>query len=156
MIINVIGVDPGPTTGIAILHWRAGDHGAKPLAVWHGYQCDAGSAKDLLRDLLRLGDEDWYGEIEHFVPSKLPGSPVTVQLEDELSAVAESCGVHLDKKPMASVKPWCSARRMEASRAWATIPVKMVDARAAAKHCLYRAVGAAGVLDPLTRGGRPE
>jgi hypothetical protein len=154
-IINIIGVDPGPTTGIAILHWSpAARDGDKPGVIWRGYQCDADSASGLLVMMLNLEDVWHAGEIEHFVHGNLPNSPTTVRLENELAEAAEDCGLKLARCPMATVKPWASDKRMTAAGAWATIPAKMVDARAASRHCLYRAVNGGGVPDPLSRKGK--
>ena len=150
-VINVIGVDPGPTTGITTLHWST----KLGQAVWHGYQCDAGSACVLLEMLLREYPGEWAtGEIEHFVHGNLPNSPTTVRLENELAAVAEDFGLKLARKPMAAVKPWASDTRMARAGAWKAIPAKMVDARAAARHCLMAAVHDAGVPDPISRKAR--
>jgi hypothetical protein len=149
-VIRGIGVDPGPCTGITTLRWSPGVH---PLALWRAYQCDADSAPELLAML--LGQYDWeFGQMEHFVPGNLPSSPVTVKLENQLARIAEDEGVHLARRPMASVKVWASDKRMTAARAWETIPAKMVDARAAGKHCLYSAVHDAGVPDPLSKAAR--
>ena len=161
-ILHVIGVDPGPTTGITTLHWKAQEN-EKPPIIWHGYQCDAGSASGLLMLLLHDWEGAWTaGQIEHFVHGNLPNSPTTVRLENELAAVAEDFGLKLARRPMAAVKPWASDTRMIKAGAWASdpaksvIPAKMVDARAAARHCLMAAVHDAGVPDPLSRKGRPE
>lgn len=152
-MIHIIGVDPGPCTGIAILHWDS--TAAAGAYTWHGYQCDAGSARSLLEMLLNQWDGEWTaGEIEHFVHGNLPNSPTTVRLENELAETAEDCGLKLARCPMATVKPWATDKRMTAAGAWATIPAKMVDARAASRHCLYRAVNGGGVPDPLSRKGK--
>jgi hypothetical protein len=161
-VIHVIGVDPGPTTGIAVLQWsRGGEPDARPSVIWRGYQCDAASAPWLLDVILRRSKVWDAGQEEHFVHGNLPDSPTTTRMEDELAAVAADNGLKLAARPMASVKPWASDKRMIAARAWhtipekSTIPAKMVDARAAAKHCLFCAVHDAGVPDPLSRNGKP-
>jgi hypothetical protein len=154
-IINIIGVDPGPTTGIAILHWSpAARDGDKPGVIWRGYQCDADSASGLLVMMLNLEDVWHAGEVEHFVHGNLPNSPATVRLENELADVALACEVRLARRPMAAVKPWATDKRMTASGAWTAIPAKMVDARAAARHALFCAVHDGKLPDPLSRKGK--
>lgn len=160
--VNIIGVDPGPTTGFAVLNWYPPEKpDEKPKLIWHGYQCDAGSARSLLEHLLSDWDGEWTaGETEHFVPSNLPGSPTTVRMENALAEVALDAGLTLARKPMAAVKPWATDKRMIASGAWnsqpekSLIPAKMVDARAAARHCLMAAVNGGSVPDPLSKGAR--
>ena len=152
MSISVIGVDPGPASGLVTLHWP--NHA--PADIWgdpviRAYQCSADSAPGLLLMLLAQ-HENWTGQIEHFVPSNLPNSPTTVRLENVLAGIAEECGVHLARHPMAAVKPWASDRRMMRAGLWGSaIPAKMVDARAAGRHALYCAVKDAGVPDPMSR-----
>jgi hypothetical protein len=154
-MINIIGVDPGPASGITTLHWSHDPGEPKPVIIWRAYQCNAGSARSLLELILHTWEGEWAGgQIEHFVPSNLPGSPTTVRLENELAEAAADQGVPLMRKPMASVKTWASDRRMTAARAWAAIPAKMVDARAAGKHGLYCAVSGGHIPDPLSKAGR--
>lgn len=156
--VNIIGVDPGPATGILTLHWMPGEITWPPEI--RAYQCSAGTAPKLLK--LLLEQEVWTaGQIEHFVHGNLPNSPTTVALENELADVAENWGLHLARRPMATVKPWASDKRMIAAGAWnkdpareSAIPAKMVDSRAAGRHAVYCAVNGAHLPDPLSKGAR--
>jgi hypothetical protein len=148
---NIIGVDPGPATGIVTLHWAPG------VITWppeiRAYQCSAGTAPKLLK--LLLEQEVWTaGQIEHFVHGNLPNSPTTVALENELADIAENWGLRLARRPMATVKPWASEKRLAAAGLIRAVPAKMVDARAAGRHAVYCAVNGAHLPDPLSKGAR--
>lgn len=149
--VNIIGVDPGPATGLVTLHWPKG------VITWppeiHAYQCDAASAPLLLVMLLQT-HRNWVGQMEHFVHGNLPNSPITVALENELADVAENWGLRLARRPMATVKPWASEKRLAAAGLIKAVPAKMVDARAAGRHAVYCAVNGAHLPDPLSKGAR--
>jgi hypothetical protein len=155
MTINIIGVDPGPATGILTLHWADLPDLWWPPVI-NAYQCSAATAPGLLNLLLDTYQDDGWtaGQMEHFVHGNLPNSPVTVRLEDELGDVAEAWGLHLTRRPMATVKPWATEKRMKAAGLIAAIPAKMVDCRAAGKHAMQCAVRDADVPDPLSKAGR--
>ena len=154
MTINIIGVDPGPCTGVVTLHWPNGDRYAWWPPVIGAYQCSSESAPRLLGWLLSTHhDEGWdAGQIESFVVGNLPPSPTTIRMVSELADVAEAWGLHLTRRPMAAVKPWANENRLKKSGLITAVPAKMVDAIAAGRHALYCAVRDAGVPDPLLRG----
>jgi hypothetical protein len=164
MSINVIGIDPGPATGIVILSWDE-PAGRKPDRV-HAYQCGHGSAADLLRYLLGRCANWAAGGIEEYrrtggrssrTASAADGK-ITMDLIPVLSGIASGHDLVLSCRPAATVKPWATDSRMEKAglraaspRARSAIPAKMIDAYSAGQQALYTAVRDAGVPDPLSR-----
>lgn len=160
--IRVVGIDPGPTTGIAVLRWR--DTGARPEfeAIDTVLQCDANSAPTLLDHLLRRYDLTDRGPvsmaIEKFVISRhakasATAGAVTRDLVGALIQVARSADVPVHQRSAAEVKPWANDRRL--ATCGLLEPTKaMPHARDAARHALFSACGVLGVPDPLSKRAR--
>jgi hypothetical protein len=149
LAVLVVGVDPGPTTGIAGLLVR-------PEAVVHFdlLQCTAGAAGWALEALLAYMDPGRHARmpvvaIERFVARGRLSGPQeeTTRLAKQLMAVAHGYAsvVH---RSAGQVKPWATDARlteaglMEAARG-------MRHARDAARHALYEAVHSGHLRDPL-------
>jgi hypothetical protein len=159
-----LGIDPGPTTGMALLVYR--DH---LLARAEIYQCNATAAPGLLSYLLSttrnpgtLPDLRVSCQIERFVrsPKVLKGSGpgVTAKLADELEnlAVAQAptrCAVRV--RSAGEVKPWATDERLERAGLLDLVP-KQPDGKDACRHALFTACHDAGQADPLSRRARPK
>lgn len=156
-VLCVLGVDPGPTSGIAIAYWDD-ESWMYPGA----YQCDASSAPALVGWLASLHGSATRpavravrGQVEEFRPGTGAGArganaTVTRTAVDELKAVLESYRVTVATRPAAMVKPWATDERLKKA---GLFPVCRGQGHAtdAMRHLLYRAVRDCGVPDPLSR-----
>jgi hypothetical protein len=150
----VLGVDPGPSTGIAVLRLdvpRLGD-GAE------AYQCNARMACWLLGQIcerLRAGDRPVRGQVEGFAPGHGAGSVmkagrITRDQVRELEDVAGQYGVPLATRYMGRVKPWSNDKRLEAAGLLA-LTAGGPHCRAGMRHALYASHWDCGYPDPLSR-----
>jgi hypothetical protein len=152
----IVGVDPGPTTGIAALYTAR----FQPARI---VQCDARTAPLILAGLMH----QWAPEtarivlaIEKFVVRQRAGrsssagaGQVTRDLVGELTAMAGQFGAVLVRRAAAEVKPWALDERLAAAELLA--PTKgMPHARDAARHTLFAAVRDCGMPDPLSAKAR--
>lgn len=145
--LTALGIDPGPSTGLALACWENGK-----LAWAHAAQCDAGLAPDLLRLLLGLLRPS-LGGIEAFVPGAHSGTSagdVTRQLIRELGETAAAQGLELRERTAGLVKPWATDTRLKAAGLLALTPGS-AHARDACRHLLYTACSSGGLADPLSR-----
>lgn len=161
----IIGVDPGPTTGIVELVWEG--LGCVPGRVC---QCGASAALSILdawltphAGTLQPGHFDlrtlsWLA-VERFVDGRHAGrgnAPSAGRTTRDLVAAIESRFAPLSHvcvvlRSASEVKPWASDVRLD--RAGLLAPTKgMTHARDAARHALFAAVRN-GALDPLARAG---
>lgn len=147
----VIGVDPGPTTGIVAIT----DSWPQPIVI----QCDHWSAPYLIGEFIAGAGIDTTLAIERFV----------VNLRASRSAAAQSgkitrelIGVLVDRvnsgrwsratvvqRSAAEVKPWATNERLDA--AGLLMPAKgMPHAADAGRHALFAAVKDLRMRDPLS------
>lgn len=148
----VIGVDPGPTTGIVAFEhpgWLL-PNGIRVV------QCSANAAVTLVRTLVA---QRWSVllAVERFVVGR--GSmragqhgTVTRELIGALQSLYEGLDGPLGwrARSASEVKPWATDERLAA--AGLLDPTKgMGHARDAARHALYAAVRDCGMPDPLSR-----
>lgn len=145
MTTIVLGVDPGPTTGICLL-----TRDGPPLA----YSCCAAAAYGLVCWLIEAneGPARIIAAGEAFVPgggagARMAGAAVTRELISDLDDLMK-----FHWRSAAAVKPWAADRRLEAA-GLLNLTMKMRDARDAARHALFAAVHDAGWPDPLSRKG---
>lgn len=161
-MINVIGIDPGPATGIVTLSWPSDVY-----AVWwppavRAYQCNADAAPVLLEWLLTTQPAAWAaGGIEEFRRGRRAShltqprdGKITADLVVTLREVARSHELVLACRPAATVKPWANDHRFTAAGLAGIIPAKMKDAVSAGQQAMYAACHDAGVPDPLSRRPR--
>jgi hypothetical protein len=149
-----LGIDPGPTTGMALLCYR--DYLLVRAEV---YQCNATAAPGLMSYLLRSArGPEAFCQIERFVagPRSVraagPGSGVTAKLAHELEGLAPArCAI----RSAGDVKPWATDERLERAGLLVLVP-KQPDGKDACRHALYTACHDAGLPDPLSRRARPK
>jgi hypothetical protein len=150
----VIGVDPGPTTGIVALPYAGvGEEAALgwPMVL----QCDHYSVVYFVRAL--LDGHTAYRRmlaVEQFVVgprSSRSGTAeagrITRRLIGALSTIDDCTQMVL--RPAGQVKPWATDRRLHAA-GLLTPTNGMNHARDAARHALYAAVHAGLAADPMS------
>jgi hypothetical protein len=147
----ILGVDPGGTTGIALLD---GDGGAVLLQSTREGVLTAVEA--LFRRTVDQGS-DVALAVERFVAGprsgKLAtpaGATIARALIGELTAWAKATDVVIYLRSAGEVKPWATDARLKA----AGISHRgMPHALDAARHALFTGVKAYGMPDPLSRRG---
>lgn len=158
--VRVVGVDPGPVPGVAVLSFADG----WPLSA-SVFQCDADSVLWLIRpaSLVPPGKlADTFPErivlaVERFVigprSSHLATPRAAATTRDMVGAVIELgrelAGVTVVQRCAAEVMPWATDRRLAAA-GLLTVTKTMPHARAAARHALFAAVRDGGLPDPLS------
>jgi len=153
--ILVLGVDPGPTTGIAALRYTDGR-----LAEVRVAQCCADWALPLLTGLGLL-DPAQRGlivlAIERFVvgpraahSATAVAGQITRDLAGALIALGEPTRVLIRTRSAAEVKPWATDTRLDAAGLLA--PTRgSAHARDGCRHALFAACHDLGIPDPLSR-----
>jgi hypothetical protein len=148
-----IGIDPGATTGIVMLHLTAATLG-DAAEIFQGKAADA---PGVLRDLLASRSHGERGRcgIEGFAPGNGPGARrkpgrLTSGQVEELAGICAEYGVPCQARYAALVKPWATDRRLRAAGLLALTTGKG-HARDACRHALYCAVCDCGYPDPLSR-----
>lgn len=151
---HVLGVDPGPTTGMVVLHCLGGH--LVPAVV---LQCNADAAPTLLALLLDRF-ESYAVAIEAYVIGPRAASTAagagerTRTLIGELTETAHARGTSVHVRSAAQVKPWATDERLDTAGLLATTK-GMRHARDAARHALYALVRDRVMPDPMRgRGGR--
>lgn len=147
--VRIIGVDPGKTTGLAILDLAGG--------AWFTEMADAAGVPHNLRVMIRAGD---LVAAEKFVVSRRAGRSSSAkageQARDILGALREICrenGAQFVTYPAVVVKRWAADKRLKAAGLHA--PTKGIGhARDAARHALHAARWHAGLPDPLSSAWR--
>jgi hypothetical protein len=150
-IAFVLGIDPGPSTGIGLLR-RDGRARA--------FQCDAGAAAWLLTAVCAdavLAGRGAAG-IEGFAPGNGPGAVMragrlTRDQVRQLEAVAAGWGIPVTARYMAHVRPWASDERLRRAGLY-ELTAGGAHCRAAMRHALFCAVHDCGWPDPVGREGR--
>ena len=154
---RVIGIDPGPTTGIVVLG------GPDPLAI----QSNAAAAPVVLAGLLSLDTSPVLVQIEAFVVGRTSmraghHGVLTRELIEQLRHVWEThdsgpagrLGGRWLQRSAGNVKPWATELRL--ASAGLLEPTKgMPHARDAARHALFAAVRDGGHPDPLSKRRTP-
>lgn len=146
-----LGLDPGPSTGIALLNL---EDGCSP--EWTVFQVNGDGANWLLAELCRTYAPRAV-EYEEFVPSNRAGTKgkaaqETRRIADQVPLIAgANCRrvppVFVVARRATDVFGWALDKRLEASGfPWGP---KFKDARAAGKHALYTAVRDGKERDPL-------
>lgn len=156
-MIRVIGVDPGPIPGFAVLNVSPY---ASAVIQAEVLQCTAGLAPLMLGALTvgayEAGAERTIVALEEFVVGnraaksahKRAGSLTRTVLNAlERDAIADGCQTF--RRTAAQVKPWATDARLEAV-GLLDICTGMRHARDAARHALFAAVHDVGLPDPLS------
>lgn len=144
-----IGIDPGPTTGIAIC-WA----GIQP--EWSLIQCTHDVVFELLDGLLNplvLAVETYVVGARSGKSSTPDAGRITRELVGNLTAWAVLNGLRGVQRPAALVKPWATDERLAAAGIVAA-KSGMRHALDAARHGLYATKAELGMPDPLSRKAR--
>jgi len=145
----ILGVDPGRTTGIALL-----DAGGAAVLV----QSSPEGVLTIVEALFRRTVDQGSGvalSVERFVSGprsgKLAtpvGAAIARQLIGELTAWARATDVVVYLRSAGEVKPWATDARLNEIK---VVRVGMPHAADALRHALYTGVKAYGFPDPLSR-----
>jgi hypothetical protein len=146
-----LGVDPGPSTGIALLNL---EDGCSP--EWTVFQVNGAGAPWLLTELCRAFCPRAVS-YEEFVASNRAGTKgkaaqETRRIADQVEPIARancrrSTPVYVVARRATDVFGWATEKRLEKSGF--PLGPKFRDARAAGKHVLYLAVRDGKERDPL-------
>jgi hypothetical protein len=167
-IAFALGIDPGPVTGVALLH-LGGIRLADGAEV---FQCGIRSAPWLLGALLASLENREpgckaaslvRGGIEAFAAGRGAGARMragraTAGQVERLASVALAWGIPLAQRNAGTVKPWAEgndSRRLRVSGLLALVP-GMPHAKSALGQALYAACHDAGYPDPLRRAGSKD
>ena len=148
--IDVIGIDPGSTTGLVHLRWN------DRLAITHVIQCGTSSVLGLV-NYLAVGNKSVVLAVEKFVVGPRAGKSAstgagkaTRKLIEDIRAYADIHGLKLYLRSASEVKPWGTDKRIEAA-GMLDLTRGMPHARDAARHALYAAHHDLNVPDPLSK-----
>jgi hypothetical protein len=161
-IVSIVGVDPGPTTGLCFLDYRVStEHQNSELVTVTLLQTPALTADALLEAMLAR----WYSPanetitgryaaVEKFVTGRSagtrgPDADVTRQLVMELTERLQLYAYPVKIRPAAEVKPWATGKRLEHAGITCSGATAMRHSLDAARHALFAAVKDAGMKDPL-------
>jgi hypothetical protein len=159
--IYSIGIDPGPTTGIAVLRWTCwparGDNPPRSgLTGRRVLQCDQGTAALVVVALLdRHRDGTVHAAVEKFITGPRAAhlqhaeGEATADLAATLASLIERRGRRVARRSAAEVKPWATDDRITAA-GLADLTKGMPHARDACRHALYAGVRDARMPDPLS------
>lgn len=153
----VVGVDPGPTPGVAKLSYHK-----STLYEANVFQCDPGSLLWLVRDLLEYGggfESRRILAVERFVvggrasrSSTPKAGAITRNMVGALESWAREYEVAFVARSASEVKPWATDERLV--KAGFALPKSMTHAKDAARHCLFAAVHDGGIPDPLSKAAK--
>lgn len=153
-LTSVIGIDPGPTSGISVL-----DYAYDTLSVWTVIQVDGDSAPGLLDAIMMkrihtLGSAvvKRYAQVEPFVTgqgagTRGPKADYTRQQAFKLVEQLQAWGYAVQLRKAADVKTWASNKRLKA--AGILRPPENRHGNDASRHALFTAVHDAYLPDPL-------
>lgn len=157
-IRHVLGIDPGPTTGMCLVAWQTDTGQVLDVNV---LQTDDRIASVVADALIRFVDTRLHIAVEQFVVgrgSMRAGSSGqrTRDLVGRLQSLASFRRVPADQVHMqtaAQVKPWATDARLDACGLLEATK-GMRHARDAARHALFAAVRHRDIPDPLSKKGR--
>ena len=160
IIFSVIGIDPGPTTGLAFLNYMDDKLISKTLL-----QADGDSSAALLEMMLATYYSDRnavpkrFAEVESFITSKSAGTKGeaaerTRELIFEHAQILQSWSYYIERRKKADIYKrdgtgWASDKRLKAAGLLG--PPEQKHANDAARHALYAAVHDARRPDPLRK-----
>lgn len=162
MLLSVVGIDPGPTTGLCFLDFQQTTESKWVLTEKLIMQVHGGNVAKALEAILMR----WYGatvpiagrfaQVERFVTGNSAGTKgadaeVTRRLVMALAECMMVGGYKTQIRSAADVKPWATDKRLiRASLAKeGEIHGKLRDGFDAARHALFCAVNDARIPDPL-------
>lgn len=152
-VVRVVGVDPGPIPGVAMLVTGAGRTRA---AV---FQCNADAVLTLLGMLLDSQPAAALTvlAVEQFIVgrraarSAAPGAGmVTREMVGAVARLGDALpGIHVVRRAAHDVMRWATDERLDAA-GLLSVTRGMPHARAASRHALYAAVRDGNLPDPLS------
>jgi hypothetical protein len=151
----VIGIDPGPTTGIVELKWS---DDAQAFTRKRIAQCNSPAALAVVAAFILEHDTaPTFLAIEKFVDGRRSGrgnSPVSGRVtRDVIAALTLEYTDYplttVELRSASEVKPWANDERLHRVGLWSATK-GMTHARDAARHALFAAVKH-GVPDPLSK-----
>lgn len=151
---TIIGVDPGETTGIALLQ-------AGRIEV---VQCSPGAVLSIVGALSKNATEWTAGlviAVERFVVSTRAGRSASPKAGATTRALITALtdahdpqiGVRVLLRSASEVKPWATDARLKAA-GLIDVCKGMPHARDGARHALFAAVHDCGIPDPLSKRAR--
>lgn len=156
-ITSVIGIDPGPTTGICLLDYVSGCAYPLPECNVTLIQTPAANAARVLEAYLVHYYQDSrvtkrYGAVEAFrtgnaAGTKMKTGDLTRQYVMTLTETLQLFGYYTQIRPAADIKPWATDKRLV--RAGIIVNTSLKHAGDAGRHALYAAVKDANMKDPL-------
>lgn len=160
--VRVIGIDPGPTTGMVLLRFNDG-----PFGISHVVQCNHGIAPALLEAMLAIDPTTpTIVGIERFVIGRKsmrsgPHGEVTRDLIGAMQEIWEEhdstsdgrLGGRWFVRSASQVKAWATDARLDAIGLLANTK-GMGHARDGARHALFAAVHDGKIPDPLSKRAR--
>lgn len=145
--MQVIGIDPGETTGICCIGIYMGQVDGIEIC-----QCNAAAAVPVARAF--TDDLETLWATEKFVVRSRAGRSATAKAGDttrlvigRMQALAERRGQRMELRSASDVKPWATNERLKA----AGITGVGGHSLDAARHALYAAVAAGYMKDPLSK-----
>lgn len=144
----VVGVDPGPSTGLSVLVWDAERHSWRIEA----FQCTASSAAFLLSSVMMPFDVTLVA-IEEFEVRRGSGgttgkdADTTKLVRYQAEQIAKNHNVKYVVRKPGDVKPWATDKRLE--KIGFPLGAKFRDARDSCRHALYCGCKAGLFPDPL-------
>lgn len=149
-MITVIGVDPGPTTGICLLRCDVFGDGRVLHSPPDVVQCSPHMVDNIIAAIPL--HPDTLIAVERFVvgrKSMRAGRDGEIT-RDLVGALEDTYGFHLVLQNAVDVKRWATDPRLDAAGLLAPT-TGMRHARDGARHALYAAVKHLGYPDPLSR-----
>lgn len=146
----VIGVDPGPVTGVCWLPLEPGEQ--RPLV----FQCSAAGAFLLAAWLLEANDGPARVILagERFIAGRGPGARgADATVTRQVIADLDSLSPRWHWRSAAEVKPWATDTRLRAAGLLQECR-GMPHAADACRHALFAAVREGGLPDPLSQAAR--
>jgi hypothetical protein len=155
VITSVIGIDPGPTTGVSFIDYL--DTAPQPIQI-EIFQMPAAAVEHFLEAYIGWwykGDKITakFAQIEKFVTGQSAGTKgkaaeLTRQCVMRQAEMLQLFGYAVKIRSAAEVKPWASDKRLEKLGCTAS-KSSLVHGRDGARHGMYTAVKDAGKADPL-------
>jgi hypothetical protein len=153
----VLGCDPGPTSGLCLLHLEPLLAGGPPVIKARlVFACNDLAVFPLAQFLMEINEGPAQIVLagEKFVHGR--GAGARGQYAAQTRAVIQDLAVlpaAWHWRSAAQVKPWATDKRLMAAGLYA-ITAKMVDARDASRHALFAACHDVGLPDPLSKRSR--
>lgn len=140
-----LGIDPGPSTGIAVYSTTPGDD------RWSVFQCNGQAAFWFISALITaykpciIAIEEF--EVRNNGGTQGKDAELTRQIANHVQGLSGSHGIRTVTRKPGMVKPWATDKRL--TKTMFPLGAKFKDARDAGRHALYAAVRDGVESDPL-------